>query len=135
MDFLCCLCGARRCPCRPNPPGAGCRDTDGQALHARRTPLPPAVLPSTGLPIRRSDRASRPVSRTTMLELIRYAEFCTGVGGFQTQKKSTVILSKLWWSMRDLNPRPPQCECGALSAELIPHHMIISYFRFRVQEI
>ena len=28
--------------------------------------------------------------------------------------------------MRDLNPRPPQCECGALSAELIPHVTIIA---------
>src|SRR5579872_4721182 len=26
-----------------------------------------------------------------------------------------------WWSRRDLNPRPPRCERGALPAELLPH--------------
>ena len=33
-----------------------------------------------------------------------------------------------WWSMRDLNPRPPQCECGALSAELIPQQHYYNTF-------
>ena len=47
------------------------------------------------------------------------------------EKASLFLLSRLlrWWSMRDLNPRPPQCECGALSAELIPHSIIIPHFR------
>src|SRR5690349_24690895 len=27
----------------------------------------------------------------------------------------------LVWSRRDLNPRPPRCERGALPAELLPH--------------
>jgi hypothetical protein len=26
-----------------------------------------------------------------------------------------------WWRRRDLNPRPPRCERGALPAELLPH--------------
>ncbi len=30
--------------------------------------------------------------------------------------------------MRDLNPRPPQCECGALSAELIPQQHYYNTF-------
>ncbi len=29
----------------------------------------------------------------------------------------------LWWSVRESNPRPQQCECCALSAELTPHHL------------
>ena len=30
------------------------------------------------------------------------------------------------WSIRDSNPWPPQCECGALPTALIPHTKIIS---------
>ena len=30
------------------------------------------------------------------------------------------------WSIWDSNPRPPQCECGALPTALIPHTKIIS---------
>ncbi len=26
-----------------------------------------------------------------------------------------------WWSRRESNPRPPQCDCGALPTELRPH--------------
>ena len=29
-----------------------------------------------------------------------------------------------WWSRRDLNPRPPRCERGALPAELLPHRAV-----------
>ena len=28
-----------------------------------------------------------------------------------------------WWSWGDSNPRPPQCECGALPTELQPHRV------------
>lgn len=33
-----------------------------------------------------------------------------------------------WWSVRESNPRPRQCECRALSAELTPHELIITEF-------
>lgn len=36
-----------------------------------------------------------------------------------------------WWSIRDSNPWPQQCECCALSAELIPQHLKYTiYFNF-----
>ena len=38
-----------------------------------------------------------------------------------TSKKSPLFTKKIWWSRRDLNPRPPRCERGALPAELLPH--------------
>ena len=30
-------------------------------------------------------------------------------------------MNEKWWRRRDLNPRPPRCERGALPAELLPH--------------
>ena len=45
----------------------------------------------------------------------------TLAGGFKYKKQPVkVALSTCWWSMGDSNPRPRQCECRALSAELMP---------------
>lgn len=35
----------------------------------------------------------------------------------------TLSLFCQWWSVRESNPRPRQCECRALSAELTPQHL------------
>ena len=32
-------------------------------------------------------------------------------------------IKELYWSIRDSNPWPPQCECGALPTALIPHNL------------
>ena len=36
--------------------------------------------------------------------------------------KTRINTSFIQWSIRDSNPWPPQCECGALPAALIPHN-------------
>src|SRR6266849_1449313 len=44
---------------------------------------------------------------------------------------NTARRRKIWWSRRDLNPRPPRCERGALPAELLPHCATILQFQRR----
>ena len=42
---------------------------------------------------------------------------------YKKQSRGIKILALLSdWSIRDSNPWPPQCECGALPAALIPHN-------------
>ena len=40
---------------------------------------------------------------------------------FHRLKKDPPRVMWYWWSVRDSNSWPPQCECGALSTELTPH--------------
>jgi hypothetical protein len=50
----------------------------------------------------------------------------------QTQGKILRITREKWWSRRDLNPRPPRCERGALPAELLPHCQVEFYAEMTV---
>ena len=53
-----------------------------------------------------------------------YAIFVNNQIQHSLQKMNKMdVMQFLWWSWGDLNPWPPQCECGALSAELQPHVM------------
>ena len=40
----------------------------------------------------------------------------------RVQKNSIIIAyDGVWWSIRESNPWPPQCHCGALPTALMPH--------------
>ena len=53
----------------------------------------------------------------------------SGTAGYD----SRVPNKKLWeWSIRDLNPWPPHCQCGALPTALMPHaENIVSYLALK----
>ena len=39
----------------------------------------------------------------------------------QNKTEVIYITPALWWAMRDLNPRPPQCRCDALPTAPTAH--------------
>ena len=48
----------------------------------------------------------------------------------QNKTEVTLLTPVLWWAMRDLNPRPPQCRCDALPTAPIAHEILFNYHNY-----
>ena len=44
----------------------------------------------------------------------------------------SLLIYHIWWRRRGLNPRPPDCEPGALPAELRPHAILLLYLNHEI---